>query len=105
MLQNVRVRKLGRPKADLWLSAAEKSTLEEWARRGKTAQRLAMRARIVLACAEGLDSKVVAEHLRVTQQTVGKWRGRFVRHRLEGCTTSTDLGRREPSRTRSSKPW
>lgn len=80
----VQGRKPGRPKADVVLSAEESAVLERWARRGKTAQRLALRARIVLACAEGVDSKVVAARLRVTAQTVCKWRGRFVRHRLEG---------------------
>lgn len=66
------------------MSPEEKEALARWSRRGKTAQRLAVRARIVLACAEGLDNKAVAARLGVTAQTVGKWRGRFVRARLEG---------------------
>jgi transposase len=52
--------------------------------RRKTAQALALRARIVLACAGGLDNKSVAAKQRVTQQTVSKWRARFVMHRLDG---------------------
>src|SRR5207244_4737210 len=50
----------------------------------KTAQALALRARIVLACADGVDNKVVAARQRVTQQTVSKWRARFVEQRLDG---------------------
>jgi transposase len=74
----------GRPKAELILTPQELDTLRRWVRRGKTAQRLAMRARIVLECAEGVDNNVVARRLGVAPQTVCKWRGRFVRERLEG---------------------
>jgi len=77
-------RRTGRPKADLVLSQAERETLQRWSRRGKTAQRLAVRARVVLACAEGLDNTSVAARLGLANQTVGKWRGRFVHDRLEG---------------------
>jgi transposase len=55
-----------------------------WSRRPKSAQALALRARIVLACAEGKTNKAVAEEVGVWPQTVTKWRGRFVRQRLEG---------------------
>ena len=74
----------GRPKTPLVLSATEREQLIALTKRRKTAQALALRARIVLACAEGLDNKVVAARQRVTQQTVSKWRGRFVELRLEG---------------------
>ena len=74
----------GRPKAELVLSDSERSALEAFARRPKTAQALALRARIVLACASGQDNQVVASELRTTQATVSKWRGRFVRDRLDG---------------------
>jgi len=66
------------------LSAEERETLQGWARRPKTAQALALRARIVLACAEGKNNTVVSAALRLCKQTVGKWRGRFVAKRLEG---------------------
>ncbi|SOT40781.1 transposase [Burkholderia cenocepacia] len=74
----------GRPKADLVLSEAEREQLTALTMRRKTAQALALRARIVLTCAEGIDNKTVAANLRVTQQTVSKWRGRYVMHRLDG---------------------
>src|SRR6187431_1915160 len=74
----------GRPKAQLVLSQTEREQLEALTLRRKTAQALALRARIVLGCAAGADNKVVAVRQRVTQQTVSKWRARFVEHRLDG---------------------
>jgi transposase len=74
----------GRPKALLVLTDEERQTLVRWSRRPKSAQALALRARIVLACAEGKTNRAVAEELRVWPQTVTKWRGRFVRERLQG---------------------
>jgi transposase len=52
--------------------------------RRKTAQALALRARIVLACAEGIDNRTVATRQRVTSHTVSKWRSRFINHRVDG---------------------
>lgn len=75
---------LGRPKARLAVTPTERARLQEWMRRRTTAQALALRARIVLACAEGRDNTDVAEELDVTHQTVGKWRQRFIDRRLEG---------------------
>lgn len=75
---------LGRPKAALVLSPEEKATLESLVRRRKTAQQMALRARIVLACAEGGSNDSVARRLRVTAATVGKWRRRFVERRMAG---------------------
>jgi transposase len=74
----------GRPKAPLVLSDDEREILERWARRPKSAQALALRCRIVLACAKGLDNKVVAARLGVNQATVSKWRKRFLERRLDG---------------------
>ena len=74
----------GRPKAALVLSDDERETLERWARRPKSAQALALRCRIVLACAAGSTNQEVAAELGVHQATVGKWRGRFVARRLDG---------------------
>ena len=74
----------GRPKAELVLFEAEHERLTALTLRRKTAQALALRARIALACAQGVDNKVVASRQRVTPQTVSKWRARFVEHRLDG---------------------
>ena len=64
-----------------------------WSRRRKSAQGLALRSRIVLACAEGSDNKTVAAALGCAAVTVGKWRGRFVEHRLDGLTDDDRPGR------------
>lgn len=74
----------GRPKTPLTLNAHERRSLESLARRSRSAPQLARRARIVLACAGGLDNKTAAKKLRLTPQTVGRWRGRFVRDRIDG---------------------
>jgi len=74
----------GRPKTPLVLSEAERVTLESLAHRSRTSPQVARRARIVLACAGGVDNKTVARKLRLAPQTVGRWRGRFVRDRLDG---------------------
>jgi transposase len=66
------------------LSSAERTELEALALRRKTAQALAMRARIVLACAQGHQSKDIAVALGVGANTVGKWRRRFAALRLDG---------------------
>jgi len=83
----------GRPKPPLVLTDEERQTLERWSRRAKTAQALALRAKIVLACADGVTNKAVAERLRIWPQTVTKWRGRFVRDRLEGLSDEPRPGR------------
>jgi transposase len=74
----------GRPKVPLVLSEAEREQLTALTMRRKTAQALALRARIVLACAEGIDNRTVATRQRVTSHTVSKWRSRFINHRLDG---------------------
>jgi transposase len=74
----------GRPIAPLMLTQEEQATLERWARRPKSAQALAQRARVILACADGSSNTVVAGRLKLTMQTVGKWRSRFVNKRLDG---------------------
>ena len=84
----------GRPKAQLNLSQSEREQLLRWVRRGKTAQALAIRARIVLRCADGVDNEQVARWLSVTPQTVSKWRGRFVRRRIEGLLDAPRLEHR-----------
>ena len=66
------------------LSEAEQRTLENWAKRRNTAQGLALRARIVLACADGGPNIAVAARLGVNRATVRKWRTRFLARRLDG---------------------
>src|ERR1700756_1344844 len=74
----------GRPVAKIELSAEIAGILKGYIQRRKTAQALALRARIVLGCAAGLSNKAVAARERVTPQTVGKWRRRFVEHSVDG---------------------
>ncbi len=75
---------MARPKAGLVVAPSEREALQRWSQRPKTAQALALRARIVLHCAQGKDNGVVADELGVTRQMVGKWRQRFVDRRLDG---------------------
>jgi transposase len=68
------------------LSDDERQTLARWARRRTSSQALALRCRIVLACAEGLSNVEAGRQLEVHDKTVGKWRARFLKRRLEGLT-------------------
>jgi transposase len=83
----------GRPKAGLVLADTERDQLTRWARRAKTSQALALRARIVLACADGKDNKAAAAELGVGEHTVARWRGRFTRQRLGGLADEPRPGR------------
>jgi len=83
----------GRPMAELVLSEDERVTLNRWAQRRKSAQALALRARIVLVCADGTPNTEVAAQLGVTPQTVGQWRSRFVTDRLDGLGDQPRPGR------------
>jgi transposase len=74
----------GRPTTEITLSADERRTLERWARRHSSSQALALRCRIVLACAEGRTNTEIAVDLGVNQVTVSKWRHRFGADRLDG---------------------
>src|SRR5215467_16033404 len=76
----------GKARGVLVLSEDERSTLTRWARRAKSSQALAMRARIVLACADGTPNTHVAERLGVSRDMVGTWRTRFLAKRLEGLS-------------------
>ena len=83
----------GRPIADLVLSDDEREQLVRWARRRKSSQALALRSRIVLECASGDANTVVAQRLGVSRPTVGKWRSRFLEHRLDGLVDDPRPGR------------
>ena len=77
----------------LVLSDDERRVLEGWARRRKTAQALALRSRIILACAGGAGVSAVAADLGVSRTTAGKWRSRFLEARLEGLSDEPRPGR------------
>ena len=88
----------GRPKAELTLSGDEQATLQRWARRAKSSQALALRANIILTCAQGHDNKETAALLRCHETTVGKWRKRFIDKRLDGLADEPRPGH-EPTIT------
>ena len=94
--------RLGRPKVRLVVAPAERTRLQEWTRRRTTAQALALRARTILACAEGRGNTDVAEELGVTHQTVGKWRRQFLDRRLDGLLDEPRPGGPGESATRRS---
>lgn len=74
----------GRRLAPIVLSAEEQDQLTAWARQGKQARTRAFRARIILAGARGVSNSEAARRLHTSQQTVGKWRSRFIQRRLDG---------------------
>jgi transposase len=74
----------GRPKPPLDLTTEEREELVRLVRRPKTAQALAQRAAMILACARGKSNTEVAAMFGVQPQTVGTWRSRFVQHRTQG---------------------
>ncbi len=83
----------GRPLADLELSSEERAYLERQVRRHRVARSLSDRCRIVLKCAEGLPGKLVAAELGVSENTVGKWRRRFLQDRIDGLYDEARPGR------------
>ena len=77
--------KRGRPPVAITLTGTERRQLESWARRHSTAQNLALRCRIVLACADpSLSGRQIADKVGCSTVTVSKWRKRFAAHRLDG---------------------
>jgi transposase len=79
--------------APLELSAAERAQLESWTRRRTSAQALALRSRIVLLAAAGRNNSEIARELGIHRNVAGKWRSRFLEHRLDGLTDEPRPGR------------
>ena len=75
------------------LTNEEASTLKMWASAGKTEQRVATRARVVLAAAQGMTLPKIAEHTGLSANSCLKWRKRFTESRLEGLTDKPGRGR------------
>ena len=84
---------MGRPVATLVLSAEERAYLERQVRRHRVARSLSERCRIILRCADGLSSKAVGADLGVHEHTVGKWRRRFLKDRIDGLYDEARPGR------------
>src|ERR1043166_9099929 len=75
---------MGRPKAKLVLTQAERDQLQSMVRSRSISAALVARARIVLSCAAGEPNSSVADHMELTNATVGKWRRRFLERRISG---------------------
>ena len=84
---------VGRPIAPSVLSADERAYLDRQVRRHRVARSLSERCRVILRCADGVPSKSVANELGVHEHTVGKWRRRFLKDRVEGLLDEARPGR------------
>jgi transposase len=78
---------------EITFTDGEREQLERWTRRRTSAQALALRSRIVLACGKGENNTRVAEQLGVSVPTVRKWRGRFAEARLDGLVDEPRPGK------------
>jgi len=83
---------MARTLAPLSITDDQRSELRGWARRPKTAQAMAMRARIILLCAQGRSIQDVADDLAINRGTVGKWRTRFLQSGLDGLVDAPRPG-------------
>src|SRR6476620_2417156 len=83
----------GRAKAELVVDERDREQLLRWSRRASSAQSLALRSKIILGCADGLDNKAVAAQRGCAQATVGKWRARFIDSGLDGLLDEPRPGR------------
>jgi transposase len=79
--------------APVELTDDERAQLETWTRRRTSAQALALRSRIVLSAADGLNNTEIARELGIHRNVAGKWRSRFLRYRLDGLVDEPRPGR------------
>jgi transposase len=82
----------GRPTVAIGLTDEEREPLLRWSRRHSSSQALALRSRIVLACADGRPNTKIADELGCDRVAVGKWRHRFAAERLEGLVDAPRPG-------------
>ena len=83
----------GRPTVEISLSDDERATLQRWARRHSSSQALALRSRIVLACADGTGTHAeIAARLGCNPVTMSKWRHRFAADNLDGLVDAPAPG-------------
>ena len=83
---------IGRPKAVLVVTEAERGELVRLTKRAGVNRALAFRARLVLACAAAASNTIVARRHRTSNATVGKWRTRFIERRLAGLYDEPRVG-------------
>jgi transposase len=83
---------IGRPKAALVLATEEREELVRLTQRARVNRHLAFRAKLVLSCAEGISSADVARRCRTSNQTVCKWRQRFIAQRVDGLYDEPRVG-------------
>jgi transposase/transposase-like protein len=82
----------GRPKVELVVTDEERAELRRLTKRAHVNRHVAFRARLVLACADEASNTAVARRHRTTDQTVGKWRRRFIESRLDGLYDEPRVG-------------
>ena len=79
--------------AEVTLTDEQRASLRSWLAAGKTERRLAFRAQVILALAEGLGNAAVAERLATRPATVSKWRGRFARGGVAALSDAPRAGK------------
>ena len=94
-------RRVGRPTTALVLSDDERAYLERQVRRHRVPRSLSDRCRMILRLADGLTSKAVAIDLGIHEHTVGKWRRRFLKDRIEGLPDAPSVGTTPAHRRRA----
>ena len=75
------------------LSPVTRRQLNGWLRSTKVSHGLAMRAKIILSLADGMDVNAIAMSHRISAKTVYKWKNRFVEHGLDGLEDQPRSGR------------